>query len=312
AVYMFYALAIVCDVYFVSSLEKICENLHLSEDVAGATFMAAGSSAPELFTSLIGVFITKGDVGVGTIVGSAVFNILVIIGVCGIFAGQTISLTWWPLFRDSVYYIISILALILIIYDEKVLWWETLVLISMYGIYILIMKFNGQIWGWVELKCGIPGQPCLVSSLRQDVAPEEASTHCDTSMILMKKEIELKNENGKHCSIFNCLRRQRLIMSRSSGECGSGPGEIPGQESLGMEGATWGLENGDSMDSETQPLEDVRTWGKGGTLEMVEDMGDTQPKEAEEDEEAEEEQPFNPLIVPGKSQYGPHSSLYPA
>ncbi len=35
-----------------------------------------------------GVFITKGDLGVGTIVGSAVFNILVIIGVCGIFAGQ--------------------------------------------------------------------------------------------------------------------------------------------------------------------------------------------------------------------------------
>jgi Ca2+/Na+ antiporter len=35
-----------------------------------------------------GVFITKGDVGVGTIVGSAVFNILCIIGVCGIFAGQ--------------------------------------------------------------------------------------------------------------------------------------------------------------------------------------------------------------------------------
>uniref|UniRef100_A0A673LZW5 Solute carrier family 24 member 6a n=1 Tax=Sinocyclocheilus rhinocerous TaxID=307959 RepID=A0A673LZW5_9TELE len=115
AVYMFYALAIVCDVYFVPSLEKICENLHLSEDVAGATFMAAGSSAPELFTSLIGVFITKGDLGLGTIVGSAVFNILVIIGVCGIFAGQvTITLTWWPLFRDSIYYILSVLALILV------------------------------------------------------------------------------------------------------------------------------------------------------------------------------------------------------
>lgn len=83
---MFYALAIVCDDYFVPSLEKISEvrrrhqpafksnksqsdssdfnldcvfflifqNLQLSEDVAGATFMAAGSSAPELFTSLIG------------------------------------------------------------------------------------------------------------------------------------------------------------------------------------------------------------------------------------------------------------------
>uniref|UniRef100_A0A8C1IUP1 Solute carrier family 24 member 4b n=1 Tax=Cyprinus carpio TaxID=7962 RepID=A0A8C1IUP1_CYPCA len=88
ALYMFLALAIVCDDYFVMSLEKICEKLNLSEDVAGATFMAAGSSAPELFASVIGVFITHGDVGVGTIVGSAVFNILCIIGLCGIFAGQ--------------------------------------------------------------------------------------------------------------------------------------------------------------------------------------------------------------------------------
>uniref|UniRef100_A0A3B5AJR2 Solute carrier family 24 member 4 n=1 Tax=Stegastes partitus TaxID=144197 RepID=A0A3B5AJR2_9TELE len=86
--YMFLALAITCDEYFVTSLEKVCEKLDLSEDVAGATFMAAGSSAPELFASVIGVFITHGDVGVGTIVGSAVFNILCIIGVCGIFAGQ--------------------------------------------------------------------------------------------------------------------------------------------------------------------------------------------------------------------------------
>uniref|UniRef100_A0AAZ3P5B3 Sodium/calcium exchanger membrane region domain-containing protein n=1 Tax=Oncorhynchus tshawytscha TaxID=74940 RepID=A0AAZ3P5B3_ONCTS len=112
AMYMFIALALVCDDYFVPSLEKICERLHLSEDVAGATFMAAGSSAPELFTSVIGVFITKGDVGVGTIVGSAVFNILCIIGVCGIFAGQAVKLSHWTLLRDSAYYTLSIAALI--------------------------------------------------------------------------------------------------------------------------------------------------------------------------------------------------------
>jgi len=50
--YMFWGLAIVCDDYFVASLEEISEALGLSPDVAGATFMAAGSSAPELFTSL--------------------------------------------------------------------------------------------------------------------------------------------------------------------------------------------------------------------------------------------------------------------
>jgi len=75
--YMFVALAIVCDEFFVPSLDVIIEVIGCSEDVAGATFMAAGGSAPELFTSVIGVFISFSDVGIGTIVGSAVFNILV-------------------------------------------------------------------------------------------------------------------------------------------------------------------------------------------------------------------------------------------
>ncbi|XP_043997073.1 sodium/potassium/calcium exchanger 3-like [Gambusia affinis] len=187
AIYMFYALAIVCDDYFVPSLEKISENLQLSEDVAGATFMAAGSSAPELFTSLIGVFITKGDVGVGTIVGSAVFNILVIIGLSGIFAGQTVVLTWWPLFRDSSYYILSVLALIMVIYDDRVYWWESLVLMTMYGIYIVIMKFNSQISVFAMRRMR-SGRPCCRASEGgpESKMAEEASA-CNTSMVLLKK-----------------------------------------------------------------------------------------------------------------------------
>uniref|UniRef100_A0A8C5KCH6 Solute carrier family 24 (sodium/potassium/calcium exchanger), member 4 n=2 Tax=Jaculus jaculus TaxID=51337 RepID=A0A8C5KCH6_JACJA len=152
ALYMFYALAIVCDDFFVPSLEKICEKLHLSEDVAGATFMAAGSSTPELFASVIGVFITHGDVGVGTIVGSAVFNILCIIGVCGLFAGQVVHLTWWAVGRDSVYYTLSVIVLIAFIYDEEIVWWEGLVLIILYVFYILIMKYNMKIQGFFTTK----------------------------------------------------------------------------------------------------------------------------------------------------------------
>ncbi|RWS17745.1 Sodium/potassium/calcium exchanger-like protein [Dinothrombium tinctorium] len=87
ACYMFYCLAIVCDHYFLPSLEECAQRLNLSEDVAGATFMAAGSSAPELFTAILGVFVAKGDVGIGTIVGSAVFNILFVIGLCGVLTG---------------------------------------------------------------------------------------------------------------------------------------------------------------------------------------------------------------------------------
>jgi hypothetical protein len=118
SLYLFAALAIVCDDYFVPALERISEELSLSEDVAGATFMAAGSSAPELFTSVIGVFVAKSDIGIGTIVGSAVFNILVIIGACGLFVPGDIHLSWWPLFRDSTFYLLTILLLLYVIFPE--------------------------------------------------------------------------------------------------------------------------------------------------------------------------------------------------
>ncbi|XP_069593039.1 sodium/potassium/calcium exchanger 4 isoform X1 [Ranitomeya imitator] len=174
ALYMFYALAIVCDDFFVPSLEKICEKLHLSEDVAGATFMAAGSSTPELFASVIGVFITHGDVGVGTIVGSAVFNILCIIGVCGVFAGQVVRLTWWSLFRDSMYYILAIIVLIIFIYDEVIVWWESLILIIMYMIYILIMKYNMKMQRLFTMKRKNVGNGCTIGSELQD-----GNVYCD-------------------------------------------------------------------------------------------------------------------------------------
>ncbi|KAG9268528.1 sodium/potassium/calcium exchanger 4-like isoform X1 [Astyanax mexicanus] len=167
ATYMFLALAIVCDDYFVTSLEKICEKLQMSEDVAGATFMAAGSSAPELFASIIGVFITHGDVGVGTIVGSAVFNILCIIGVCGIFAGQVVYLTRFAVFRDSFYYTLSVVALIVFIYDGRIVWWESLILMVMYIGYIVIMKFNTSMQNYFSGKDdkGVANGNAVISEL---------------------------------------------------------------------------------------------------------------------------------------------------
>ncbi|XP_048048291.1 sodium/potassium/calcium exchanger 4a isoform X3 [Megalobrama amblycephala] len=184
ALYMFLALAIVCDDYFVTSLEKICEKLHLSEDVAGATFMAAGSSAPELFASIIGVFITHGDVGVGTIVGSAVFNILCIIGVCGIFAGQVVYLTKYAVFRDSIYYIFSVVALITFIYDDKILWWESLILILMYFGYIIIMKFNTSMQSYFVGKedKGVGNGNTVISEM-EDVKPSKTYSRGSVVMV---------------------------------------------------------------------------------------------------------------------------------
>lgn len=48
--------------------------------------MAAAASSSELFINVVGTFVTKSDLGVGTIVGSAVFNILAVPSCCGLFA----------------------------------------------------------------------------------------------------------------------------------------------------------------------------------------------------------------------------------
>ncbi|XP_054892814.1 sodium/potassium/calcium exchanger 1-like isoform X2 [Poeciliopsis prolifica] len=143
--YMFVALAIVCDEFFVPALEVIAAKLEISDDVAGATFMAAGGSAPELFTSLIGVFISHSNVGIGTIVGSAVFNILFVIGMCAVFSREMLHLTWWPLFRDVTFYILDLIMLIVFFLDNVIWWWESVMLVLGYMSYVTFMKFNSQI-----------------------------------------------------------------------------------------------------------------------------------------------------------------------
>ncbi|XP_043775816.1 sodium/potassium/calcium exchanger 1 isoform X2 [Cervus elaphus] len=148
--YVFVALAIVCDEYFVPALGVITDKLQISEDVAGATFMAAGGSAPELFTSLIGVFISHSNVGIGTIVGSAVFNILFVIGTCALFSREILNLTWWPLFRDITFYIFDLMMLILFFLDSLVAWWESVLLLLAYAFYVFTMKWNKELELWVK------------------------------------------------------------------------------------------------------------------------------------------------------------------
>ncbi|XP_014886472.1 sodium/potassium/calcium exchanger 2 isoform X1 [Poecilia latipinna] len=149
-IYMFIALAIVCDEFFVPALTVITEKLSISDDVAGATFMAAGGSAPELFTSIIGVFISHSNVGIGTIVGSAVFNILFVIGMCAIFSKEILNLTWWPLFRDVSFYILDLIMLIIFFLDNIITIWESLTLLSAYAAYVIFMKFNSTVEGFVK------------------------------------------------------------------------------------------------------------------------------------------------------------------
>lgn len=108
--------------------------------------MAVGTSAPELFSSIIGSFITEGDIGLGTIVGSAVFNILGVTGVAGLAVWKNdVPIDWFPITRDCLMYALTVLALIGVISNNVVEWYEALILILMFGAYIVVLYFNTQI-----------------------------------------------------------------------------------------------------------------------------------------------------------------------
>ncbi|CAG5080917.1 Similar to Slc24a4: Sodium/potassium/calcium exchanger 4 (Mus musculus) [Cotesia congregata] len=72
--YCFLLTAYVCNDYLLPALDIICAELKISADVAGATFLATASCFPELFVNVVGTFLTESDLGVGTVVGGAVFN----------------------------------------------------------------------------------------------------------------------------------------------------------------------------------------------------------------------------------------------
>ncbi|XP_076983909.1 sodium/potassium/calcium exchanger 5 [Tamandua tetradactyla] len=164
--YMFMAVSIVCNEYFLPSLEIISESLGMSQDVAGATFMAAGSSAPELVTAFLGVFITKGDIGISTILGSATYNLFGICAACGLLSNMVSRLSCWPLFRDCVAYAISIVAVLGIIYDNQVYWYEGTLLLLIYGLYVLVLCFDVKINQYIIRKCS-PCCPCLVKNMKR-------------------------------------------------------------------------------------------------------------------------------------------------
>uniref|UniRef100_A0A8C1Z0F6 Solute carrier family 24 member 2 n=1 Tax=Cyprinus carpio TaxID=7962 RepID=A0A8C1Z0F6_CYPCA len=200
--YMFIALAIVCDEFFVPALTVITEKLEISDDVAGATFMAAGGSAPELFTSVIGVFISHSNVGIGTIVGSAVFNILFVIGMCAIFSREILNLTWWPLFRDVTFYIIGLIMLIVFFLDNYITYVESIGLLLCYASYVTFMKYNMTVETVIKTKL-LRNQ---VDSI--EAPPKVIHAGDDDNKLSAKPRLQ---RGGSSASLHNTLMRNSIF-----------------------------------------------------------------------------------------------------
>ncbi len=169
--------------------------------MAGATFMAAGSSAPELFTSLLSVFFTGDDVGIGTIVGSAVFNILIIIGLSAVLAKEALQLDFRPLLRDSLFYVISVVALLVMVLFStrgRADWWEGLILMGAYLLYILFMSYGNKPYfrateKWASEKAA-PVTDAEMMENGMSGAPYTRETIQDKAAKEVLEEISLKDE----------------------------------------------------------------------------------------------------------------------
>jgi cation:H+ antiporter len=77
--------------WMVESAVEIAQNFGLSELVIGLTIVAAGTSLPELATSVIATIRGERDIAVGNVVGSNIFNILGVLGLSGLVSANALE-----------------------------------------------------------------------------------------------------------------------------------------------------------------------------------------------------------------------------
>ena len=100
--------------FTVDGAVSIAESLGLSQLVIGIVIVAIGTSLPELITSVIAIAKKQTDIGVGNIVGSNIYNILLILGVSSTIIGIPVSVDAF-----SNYYIMVAFSLVLFVGFKK-------------------------------------------------------------------------------------------------------------------------------------------------------------------------------------------------
>ncbi|XGI84065.1 sodium:calcium antiporter [Halorutilales archaeon Cl-col2-1] len=98
--------------YFEDSADKLASYYGLPAVVQGAVVAAVGSSMPELSAVVVSAFRGEFEIGVGAIVGSAVFNILVIPAVATFYREGSMSLSRDLVYKEAQFYMLSIATLL--------------------------------------------------------------------------------------------------------------------------------------------------------------------------------------------------------
>ena len=95
---------------------SLARGMHVPEIVIGLTIVAAGTSAPELFVSLVSAFKGTSDLAVGNVIGSNIFNTMLIVGCSAVVAPMAVSKS--TVKKDIPFAVIASLVLFMLCFDD--------------------------------------------------------------------------------------------------------------------------------------------------------------------------------------------------
>jgi cation:H+ antiporter len=114
----------------------------ISPLIVGLTIVAFGTNAPELAVSIQSSYADQDGVGVGNVVGSAIFNVLFILGLSALVAPLVVSRQL--LRRDGPVMIVAALLLFALAFDNGLSRRDGFVLLATLGIYLAILTLRAR------------------------------------------------------------------------------------------------------------------------------------------------------------------------
>lgn len=132
----------------VDGASRIARRFGLSDFLIGMTIVGIGTSAPEMVVSFISAFEGNGNMAIGNIVGSNIFNILAIVGVSALIL--PISLTKSNLKRDIPAVLISTALFVVFVYSGRLSRLEGIILLICFIAFMLYSIKSGKKNGEAE------------------------------------------------------------------------------------------------------------------------------------------------------------------
>ncbi len=117
----------------VNSATKIALSFGLSETLVGLTIVAAGTSLPELVTSIVAALKSESDLALGNVIGSNIFNILFILGASA--SIRSVPVTLFNIYDIVILIAVSILAYIFTFTKRNLNKLEGFFMLSLYFVF---------------------------------------------------------------------------------------------------------------------------------------------------------------------------------